>query len=94
MIYKEKKNIQKVLWISLGISKIYNTSNYNTSLLNGEIYFYENNSFSVIGLIEIEALNISYPILSNMNNELLKLAPCRFYGPLPNEIRKSMYCRS
>lgn len=43
-------------------------------------------NFSVIGIVEIPKINISYPILSNINDELLKIAPCRFYGPLPNEI--------
>ena len=41
--------------------------------------------FSVIGIIEIPKINISYPILSESNDELLKIAPCRISGPMPNE---------
>ena len=42
------------------------------------------NDISIIGLIEIPLLNISYPILSNSTEELLKISVCRFSGPLPN----------
>lgn len=37
----------------------------------------ENNPF-IIGLIQIDKINISYPILSSTSPELLKLSPCRF----------------
>lgn len=42
------------------------------------------NDLSIIGLIEIPAINISYPILENSNENLLKISVCRFAGPLPN----------
>ena len=41
---------------------------------------------SIIGLIEIPKINISYPILENSNENLLKVSVCRFSGPLPNRI--------
>lgn len=44
------------------------------------------NEISIIGLIEIPSLNISYPILSNSSEDLLKISVCRFAGPLPNRI--------
>lgn len=75
-----------------GITKIYgSSSDYNAIPLNQNIVFYENSSFSVIGLIDIKKINISYPILSNISKDALKVATCRFYGPMPNEVRKSMY---
>lgn len=40
----------------------------------------------VIGLLKIDKINLIYPILSNSSDELLKISPCRFYGPMPNEI--------
>lgn len=40
----------------------------------------------VIGLLKIDKINLMYPILSNSSEELLKISPCRFYGPMPNEI--------
>jgi len=48
----------------------------------------------VIGLIKIDKINLVYPILSQTTPELLKLSPCRYFGPMPNEIRQSMYCWS
>lgn len=53
-----------------------NDSNYSTIRLSNDI--------SIIGLIEIPSINISYPILSNSNEDLLKISVCRFFGPLPN----------
>lgn len=48
----------------------------------------------VIGLIQIDKIDLTYPILSTTSEELLKISPCRFYGPMPNEPRKFMYCWS
>ena len=59
------------------VSTLYSTnSNYNAVKLSNEI--------SIIGLIEIPKINISYPILSNSSENLLKISVCRFSGPLPN----------
>jgi len=44
------------------------------------------NDISIIGLIEIPKLNVSYPILENSSENLLKISVCRFSGPLPNRI--------
>lgn len=55
-----------------------NNSNYNAIKLSNDI--------SIIGLIEIPKINISYPILENSNKELLKISVCRFSGPFPNRI--------
>lgn len=85
----------KILLRVIGITKIYSTSeDYNAIPLNKEINFYENGSFSVIGVIDIKKINISYPILSGISKDALKIATCRFYGPEPNEIRKPLYCRT
>lgn len=46
----------------------------------------QNNNYFVIGIVEIPKLNINYPILSDVSDELLKISACRFYGPYPNEI--------
>ena len=40
----------------------------------------------VIGIIKIDKIKLDYPILSEESDELLKIAPCRFAGPLPNDI--------
>lgn len=54
------------------------TNNYNALKLS--------NNISIIGLIEIPKINISYPILSNSEEALLKISVCRFSGPLPNRV--------
>lgn len=42
--------------------------------------------YTTIGVINIPKLNINYPILSATSVELLKISPCRFWGPDPNEV--------
>ena len=44
------------------------------------------NDVSIIGLIEIPKINVSYPIIENTNDNLLKISVCKFSGPLPNRI--------
>ena len=46
---------------------------------DGTIYY-------IIGVINIPSINVNYPILSTYTDELLKIAPCRFHGPNPNEV--------
>lgn len=63
---------------------------YNITTLYSSNNKYESirlsNNISIIGLIEVPSINISYPILSNSNEDLLKISVCRFSGPLPNRI--------
>jgi len=44
------------------------------------------NNISIIGLIEIPKINISYPIIENTTTDLLKISVCKLYGPSPNRI--------
>ncbi len=90
-----KEKLSKSIAQSFGIRKIYeDSSDYNAIPLGNTIEFYENGSNSVIGIIDIKKLNISYPIFSDISKDGLKIATCRFFGPMPNEIRKSLYCRA
>lgn len=58
-------------------------SNYSLyNLYSGVKYDDKKNASEndIFGTIEIPKLNIYYPIFSNFNEDLLKLAPCKFYG--------------
>lgn len=57
---------------------------YSTNTSYEAIRF--SDSISIIGLIEIPKINISYPIIKDSNKELLKISVCRFAGPMPNKI--------
>lgn len=73
---KQKKQTE-ILKNRYNISTLYSANNeYNAIKLSNDI--------SIIGLIEIPKINISYPILLNTNESLLKISVCRFSGPLPN----------
>lgn len=65
---------------------ILNTYNI-TKLYSNNTYTLDDNSqaFNVLGIIEIPKINIYYPVFSNYDEDLLKISPCRFYGPLPGK---------
>ena len=74
-------NLSTALLNSFNIERLYSKqkNSYTSITLNN------NGDFFVIGSIEIPSIQINYPILSHTNDELLKIAPCRFYGPSPNK---------
>ena len=43
-------------------------------------------SYTTIGTVNISSIGVYYPILSTTSTELLKIAPCKFWGPNPNEV--------
>lgn len=59
------------------------TSTYNSNKNYDAIKL--SDTISIIGLLEIPSINISYPILSNSSKELLKISVCKFSGPFPNK---------
>ena len=73
------QNQTNLLKEKYNINTLYSTNNNYTSLKLS-------NDISIIGLIDIPKLDISYPILSDSNDDLLKISVCRFSGPLPNRI--------
>lgn len=40
----------------------------------------------VIGMIKIDKIGLTYPILSETSKELLDVSVCRFAGPMPNQV--------
>lgn len=78
--YSINKNekISKNLSNNFEIKTLYSSNqNYTTNL--------DINNY-VIGIIEINSIGISYPIISESTDENLKISPCKFLGPNPNEI--------
>lgn len=65
---KDLEKISEVLNKNIEISKMYNVENVS---LEKNLYFCE---------IEIEKLGISYFVFNELNEELLKIGPCKFYG--------------
>jgi len=80
----KKEKLSKDLMSSFNIMTLYSNSINNYSTV--EVITEEESQPFVIGLIQIDKINLTYPILSTSNEELLKISPCRFYGPMPNEI--------
>jgi len=80
--FSEKQKITKNLESKFELQNLYNnnsTKYYAQKLSTNKDPF-------VIGLLQIDSINLMYPILSTTSDELLKISPCRFFGPMPNEI--------
>ena len=95
--YDKKKNesVSEEIINNFSITSLYEnyTPDYSTSLVqNSKSYQANSLAFSVVGLIEIKAIGINYPIINEFTYDLLKIAPCKFFGPNPNEVRKPLYC--
>lgn len=70
--YLEKKeNLSNDLITNYNIYRLYNTSNNTSSNVNFNGLF---------GIIEIPKINLYYPVFSHLTEDLLKIAPCKFYG--------------
>lgn len=86
----KKQKISENLISNFNIKTLYSDlpNNYSSAQINTQ----NSEAPFVIGLIQIDKINITYPILSTTSEKLLKISPCRFYGPMPNETRKPLYC--
>ena len=80
----QNEKISKNLVSNFNIMTLY--SNTIDSYSTADTTTLENTQPFVIGLIQIDEIGLTYPILSSSSEELLKISPCRFYGPMPNEI--------
>ncbi len=78
-----KEDFSNLLINNYSITQLYSNNTNDSSNRNPQL---EPNS--IIGIIEIPVLNISYPIFNELTDELLKTSPCRFFGnfPYPNSI--------
>lgn len=85
---KTKEKHAESLANQFTLSSLYsNSTDYTTNL--SQTYTLEdtdNIDPFVIGVIKIDKIKIDYPILSSTSDELLTVAPCRFAGPMPNEV--------
>ncbi|MCI8471254.1 MAG: sortase [Clostridia bacterium] len=73
---QKKEDFSKSLIANYNIYRLYNVqeNNSNTELVNG-----------LFGIIEIEKINLYYPVFSQLTEDLLKISPCKFYGDMPND---------
>ena len=70
----KKENLSHSLKSNYSISQLYAKNSNNSSISNPSF---------IIGMIEIPSLSLSYPIFSYLDDELLKISPCKFLGEMP-----------
>lgn len=79
-LYKQEKYSSELL-NNYNITKLY--SNLFSNELSSLTENTENSD--VIGIIDIPKISVYYPIFSTYDDELLKISPCKFYGPQPGQ---------
>lgn len=85
--HQRKENYSDILLGKYQVSTLYarpEEESQKTLLLGENVQ--EKKSPFVIGIIQIESIKLNYPILSESTDELLNISPCRFAGPMPNEV--------
>lgn len=90
--YDKNKNeaLSQEILKRTSITRLYENAESNYSsvrVTNDNIYQADGAGFSIVGIIEIKILGIHYPIIHEFRYDLLKIAPCKFFGPNPNEVR-------
>ena len=78
----QKEQYSQDLLQTYQIATLYSTNTVAHTNITDE----NTNTAFIIGAIRIDKIRIHYPILSSFSEENLKIAPCRFSGPLSNEI--------
>ncbi len=75
----EKRNkISNAIMQSYSLEKLYSLSN-TINIEDKKL------SPFVIGTLEIPSISLVQPVYSTINENLLKVSICKFYGPFPNE---------
>ena len=75
---KIKENISNNLINNYSIYRLYSSKNVQNNIV-------EENFNGLFGIIEIPKIDLYYPIFSQLTEDLLKIAPCKFYGETPNK---------
>lgn len=82
--YRQKERVSQELLDNYQLTTLYSdNSHYGASQLSSDVLV--RNPF-VIGMIKVDKIGLNYPILSESNDELLRISLCRFSGPMPNEV--------
>lgn len=83
--------ITTLIFLKSSQNNTLNYENYSKTLAQSSIIssVYKTNKISndsnIFGTLEIPALGINYAVFNEFSEELLKISPCKFYGPNINE---------
>lgn len=77
----KKENYSNQVLEIYNIARLY--ANLNNSVDDASNKIDDDQIFNIIGIIEISKINLYYPVFSTYSDELLKISPCKFYGPSP-----------
>lgn len=56
------------------------------SSVNQTVTTSDGKTYTTVATISIPKIDVNYPVLSETSDELLKISPCKFWGPNANEV--------
>lgn len=62
-----------------------NISNQSKAI-SGRYVDANGNRYSAVAVVNIPRIGVNYPVLAETTEALLKVSPCKFWGPDPNEV--------
>ena len=62
-----------------------NISNQSKAI-SGRYVDANGNRYSAVAVVNIPCIGVNYPVLAETTEALLKVSPCKFWGPDPNEV--------
>lgn len=71
----KQEKLSKQLANNYSISKLYSNNSENETAPESNLF----------GIIEIPKIDVYYPVFSHLDEDLLKIAPCKFNGNSPKE---------
>lgn len=72
----EKEKMSNNIISNYNIYRLYSNSKENDNIDNSTNAISNN----IFGIIEIPKIDLYYPVFSNISEDLLKIAPCKFHG--------------
>lgn len=81
-LLRKQEKFSALIKNNYSISKLYSNIGQNTKIDSSNSSSLPPDS--ILGIIKIPELDLSYTFFSGLTDDLLKISPCRFYGDLPN----------
>lgn len=79
--FSKQNELSKQIVSSYNIQQLYSSNTNASNVELPHIVSEDGNIADILGIINIDKLNLKYPIISETTDEFLKIAPCKFYGP-------------
>jgi len=82
----DTQEVEPQIQTTENINNIQEINENEKMLLAGKYIASNGVEYSICGIVKIPKINVTYPILSESNDALLKISVCKFWGAEPNKV--------